>query len=206
VELVVGDPAYGSDAFKNKIDTTLHGASFSRILVMHLIASLYLEGLLCEGRNAADCLIYPGHSMLSTPPPVIEAALVGMQFVRTKFPKIAPVRWSDAVHSSRSRIEGHREKVHFSNQPSTVWVPPVYKVEGKRIFVLDDFTTDGYSLEAARNLLLAAGADRVSLIAFGKYPRPYTVAVPDPTGVLKPRSQRSYSDADFDLRPAGNAP
>ena len=186
-------------ALKDKRDTHLYGASFSRILVMHLVASMYLEGLLCEGRNKADCVIYPGHSTISQPPPVIEAALVGLKFVRTNFPKNALVRWSDAVHSSKSRIERQHHRVLFANQPSSVYVPASYKVTGKRVFVLDDFTTDGFSLEAARNLLLESGAERVTALAFGKYPKRHTIAVPDPRNALKPHEQRRYTDDDFNL-------
>jgi len=115
------------------------------------------------------------------------------------FPKTGLVRWSDAVHSSRSRIERNWAKVRFSNQPSTIYVPAGYKVAGKRVFVLDDFTTDGYSLEAARNMLFAAGAESVTSVAFGKYPKGQTIAVPKPADVLEPRKQRAYSEDDFDL-------
>jgi hypothetical protein len=184
-------------ALKEKRDSVSKGVSFSKVLVMHLIASLYLEGFLCEGRDKADCIIYPGHSTISQPAPLIAAALVGLQFVRMNFPENGLVRWSDAVHSSRSRMDGKWEQVRFANQPSTIYVPAGYKIAGKRIFALDDFTTDGFSLEAARNVLLAAGAASVTSLAFGKYPKAQTIAIPKPANVLEAHKQRAYSDASF---------
>ena len=47
------------------------------------------------------------------------------------------------------------------------------KVEGKTVCVIDDFLNHGYSFEAARNILKAAGAKQIILLALGFYQNDY---------------------------------
>jgi hypoxanthine phosphoribosyltransferase len=49
------------------------------------------------------------------------------------------------------------------------------RIVGKRILVLDDFTTSGNSLETARVMLLKGGAASVVGLAFAKYRSTYSV-------------------------------
>jgi hypothetical protein len=181
---------------KDRQDTMMGNVSLSRALVLHLIASAYLEGLLTRDRKKVAWQMYPGHSTLSQPPPVIAAALEGVKFVRAGTEKDALVRWSDAIHSSGSRINHQHHLVQYVNQPSTTYIPKGIKTEEKQFFVLDDFTTDGFSLENARNMLLGDGARAVTMLAFGKYRSPQTVVVPA-GAAFKPREQRQYAAADF---------
>lgn len=45
------------------------------------------------------------------------------------------------------------------------------RIKGKIVCVLDDYLTNGISFESARNLLLKAGAQKVILLALGRYKR-----------------------------------
>jgi hypothetical protein len=47
------------------------------------------------------------------------------------------------------------------------------RIQGKCVVVMDDFTTQGYSGECARQLLLQAGAGEVVCINVSKYGRDY---------------------------------
>ncbi|MCO7124765.1 phosphoribosyltransferase [Sporolactobacillus shoreicorticis] len=47
----------------------------------------------------------------------------------------------------------------------------LYRVKGKVVCVLDDYITNGISFETARNLLIKAGAQKVILVALGRYKR-----------------------------------
>lgn len=182
---------------KDREDVMLDQVSLSRALVLHLIASAYLEGLMTRDRKQVSWQMYPGHSTLSQPPPIIASALDGVKFVRAATGRDALMRWSEAVHSSGSRIRGEQHLVQFVNQPSTMYIPRGVRVDDRRFFVLDDFTTDGFSLENARNMLLVDGAQDVTMLAFGKYRKAQTVVVPVGTK-FKPREQRQYAAADFD--------
>jgi len=50
----------------------------------------------------------------------------------------------------------------------------------RQVLVFDDFTTNAYGFEAARNFLLNAGASSVINIAVGKYGKFYDVLYPKP--------------------------
>ncbi|WP_223268701.1 phosphoribosyltransferase [Bacillus toyonensis] len=47
------------------------------------------------------------------------------------------------------------------------------KIKGKVICIIDDYITNGYSAEAAKHLLFAAGAKEVIFLSFGKFGRKY---------------------------------
>lgn len=58
---------------------------------------------------------------------------------------------------------------------STIYLNPAFreKVSGATVCVMDDILNHGHSFEAARNLLKAAGAKKVILLALGVYPSDY---------------------------------
>jgi hypothetical protein len=75
-----------------------------------------------------------------------------------------------AVGKSRETLETRLSegcKKHFDS----IVLNPFYsrRVKGKVVCVIDDYTTNGISFEAARNLLFNAGASKVILIALGTY-------------------------------------
>lgn len=47
------------------------------------------------------------------------------------------------------------------------------EIKGKVICIIDDYITNGYSAEAAKHLLFAAGAKEVIFLSFGKFGRKY---------------------------------
>ncbi|MDO5708429.1 MAG: phosphoribosyltransferase [Andreesenia angusta] len=57
----------------------------------------------------------------------------------------------------------------------TICLNPAFKdhIEGSTICVIDDFLNHGFSFEAARNLLKAAGAKQIILLALGTYTNDY---------------------------------
>ncbi len=75
----------------------------------------------------------------------------------------------------------------------TLHLNPAFKnrIEGATICVIDDFQNHGFSFEAARNLLKAAGAKQVILLALGVYQNDYIYEDFELTGDL-------YSD-DFKI-------
>ncbi len=201
-----GSPALRSavlQTLKDRNDANVAGASLSAFLMMHMIASLYLEGFLSIDRKEVLWQIYPGHSPASQPPPLIQAAIEGFRLFRSKAAVkelYGLTRWREALQSHVARQSAaDRSKVRFQNQISSVYLAEGTRVEGKRIFVIDDFCTEGYSLEAARNLYFAAGARSVNLFAFGKYGDRYVEVVPELGTAIEPYKQKAYKDGQFDF-------
>ena len=58
------------------------------------------------------------------------------------------------------------------------------KLKGKCVCIIDDYITKGYSAEAAKNLLMKAGASKVIFIGFGKFGKKYHVVDYKLTGDL----------------------
>jgi len=58
------------------------------------------------------------------------------------------------------------------------------KIKNQCVCIIDDYITNGYSAEAARNLLIKAGAKRVIFISFGKFGKKYHVTKYQLTGDL----------------------
>ena len=83
-----------------------------------------------------------------------------------------------SIDSGEARTRGI--SVDFYNQSNTVHVNERYlnRIQNKFIVLIDDFTTEGYSCECARLLLLEAGAAAVLGINVGKYGSRYRVIAP----------------------------
>lgn len=84
------------------------------------------------------------------------------------------IRHTPAKKSSyMNKVEKDREgsKRHLD----TMQLNPEYrgKLEGKKIVILDDYTTNGYSFESARNLLLNEGVREIIFIAIGSFQNQY---------------------------------
>lgn len=79
------------------------------------------------------------------------------------------------THVNKSHHTPHETRLshgcvkHFDS----IILNPYYlkRVKGKAVCVIDDYITNGISFEAARNLLLEAGASKVILVALGRYKR-----------------------------------
>ncbi|PGQ83977.1 phosphoribosyl transferase [Bacillus anthracis] len=76
-----------------------------------------------------------------------------------------------AKHSSGSSRLTNKSDKDFE----TLIVNPtlIDKIKGKVICIIDDYITNGYSAEAAKHLLFAAGAKEVIFLSFGKFGKRY---------------------------------
>uniref|UniRef100_E6QWP7 Uncharacterized protein n=1 Tax=mine drainage metagenome TaxID=410659 RepID=E6QWP7_9ZZZZ len=185
---------------KERQDVRVNGVSMPMFLLTHMLTSAYLDGLLTSGRDQVLWQIYPGHSPASTPPPLIQASFQHMNLFRSKASvkgRYGLNRMIDAKQSHTERIADNRQAVKFINQMNSVALIPGTNVRGKRVYVIDDFTTEGYSLEAARQFFYAAGARSVHLFSFGKYGSRYHVEVPSDGVAVSPYNLTTYREADF---------
>ncbi|MCM2983834.1 phosphoribosyl transferase [Niallia circulans] len=68
-----------------------------------------------------------------------------------------------------------RLKTKSNSDFETLIVNPALKnnLKGKVICIIDDYITNGYSAEAAKHLLFAAGAKEVIFLSFGKFGKKY---------------------------------
>ena len=91
-----------------------------------------------------------------------------------------------------------REKKHHSSTTTrrqdkcqsdfdTLIVNPglVDKIRGKEVCIIDDYITKGYSAEATKHLLLAAGASKVIFLSLGKFGSEYFTTEYEIEGDLK---------------------
>jgi predicted amidophosphoribosyltransferase len=138
--------------------------------LLHLISSLYLSGLY---KDVDYWATYPSHSEGTSKNPFMSWLFdrVTKEF-RTKYIDLF-IRHRESIDSGTSRRD--RRKVDFGNQLSTVILNSEFrsKIRGKRILVIDDFITEGYSLECARNLLFQAQVKNIIGMAIGKYGQKY---------------------------------
>lgn len=140
----------------------------------HLIASIYLSGIYKEIDFWAT---YPPHVVGGSLNPVMEEYLkvVSKEF-KDKYVDLF-IRHKESVDSGASRKLGI--PINFENQIGTVHLNSNFshKLENKNVLVLDDFITQGYSSECARNILYKAGALDVICIGIGKYGKRYNQVV-----------------------------
>lgn len=84
------------------------------------------------------------------------------------------IRQSKSVERHKQDNE-YREKDWCDSQLGSIILNPYYKykIEGKNVCIIDDFTRYGSSCETARILLEEAGADKIIFIALGKFGNDY---------------------------------
>ena len=153
-------------------------ASFWR---QYLYSTLYLSGLCAEFDFAAP---YPGHSD-EWEEAVTHADMVTLtKYFRKSYLPDLIVRHTTATKSQTARLQqraiDHRnqlETIHLTRKPlrgdsdKRYGGSPLRR--GKRVLVLDDICTEGYSLDSARCFIEQTGAKAV-LVAWLKTPnRPY---------------------------------
>lgn len=185
---------------KERTDSEYRGFSLSKFLMLHLLASAFLDGFLSLDRNQVYWQIYPGHSPKSDPPPVVAAILRGLTLFRSKMASLR--RHKIATRSHTSRVAGDTVGINLANQLRTLVLGKTPTVHGRRVFVLDDFTTEGYSHEAARAFFYAAGATDVFSLAVGNYGSRYRIQTPRTKNALKfnPYSANQLNDDDFSVK------
>jgi hypothetical protein len=187
------------NTLKGRERIEIYGASFSLFLLTHMLSSAYLDGLLTSDRDQVLWQIYPGHAPSSKPPPIIQDSIEHLKLFRGRAggSEYGLTRYTEATQSHAARIASRRSAVRFSNQMNSIILQRGTKVKGKRIYVIDDFTTEGYSLEAARQIFYAAGARSVHLLAFGKYGTRYHVEAPFDAQLVEPFQRKTYGDDQF---------
>lgn len=91
--------------------------------------------------------------------------LTGKQMNKPMFIRHTPTNKSHHTSHETRLITGCTK--HFDS----IILNPYYssRVRGKTVCVIDDYITNGTSFESARNLLLKAGAEKVILLALGRY-------------------------------------
>lgn len=138
--------------------------------LLHLVSSVYLSGLYREVDYWAT---YPSHNEGNSLNPLMSWIFdrVTKEF-RKKYIDLF-YRHKESIDSGTSRRNGI--SVNFTNQISTVVLNQEYrrKIRRKKILVVDDFITEGYSLECARNLLYQANVSDVIGLSIGKYGNRY---------------------------------
>lgn len=147
-----------------------NNVSVSTLLLHYLVSQCYMSGLVTE----IDWVgVYPGHLTNSTSPELEAFSDVVRHTFNKSYKPNLLVRHTDAPESKR---QGSARNI--IDQLNTIHVNPDYrdKIQGKRILILDDFTTAGFSFETARQMLLRAGAQKITCLAIGKYRATQTVS------------------------------
>lgn len=180
---------------KHDRDSNVGPLKLGNFFMLHLLASIYLSGLY---EKADWWITYPG-SDGGTNAAMNEFFDIAAKLFRDKFKPRLLVRHSTAVDSGEARTAGG--SVNFMNQVSTVCLNDdpdvVEQIRGKSIVLIDDFITDGYSSEWARNLLLEAGAANVATVAIGKYGYNFYCESPRPGLTWRPFEPSKLRASDF---------
>lgn len=81
----------------------------------------------------------------------------------------------ESMRAKHSSAAASRLINKSDNDFDTLIVNPtlIEKIKGKVICIIDDYITNGYSAEAAKHVLLAAGAKEVIFLSFGKFGKKY---------------------------------
>lgn len=152
---------------KDRLDFPLGPFMFGDAVALHLLGSIYGAGLTQETNTWT---VYPGSRRDSgTNPSLAPFVANAARLFHSSYVDDLLLRHTDALDSGQTRAGGGQ--VGFGNQINTVHLNLAHRgrIQGRRIVVVDDFETDGNSLECARNLLLQAGAASVTCVSIGKY-------------------------------------
>ena len=162
-------------------------------MMYHLIGSIYGAGIHI---SADTWTVYPGSSGGPNEPmgPFVK---LGARLFRDQYVGDLLTRHTKSIDSGQAH--DNKISVDFGNQINTVHVNPsqLARVRGKSVVVVDDFVTQGYSLECARNLLFESGAEDVTCVNIGKYGRRYNVITPVPGYEWDPFIAEFHQDTSF---------
>lgn len=142
------------------------------VLMLFVLASAYLEGLITA--NPLIC-VYPSSRRGKVNGQLEDYLDKAAKLFHGYYRDDLLVRAADAPDTSLARWEARQRgvdaKVSISTQATTVHLGAKYrgKLSGKTVIVFDDFTTKGMSLEWARLVLDAGGAENIILLTIGKY-------------------------------------
>jgi len=153
---------------KQGIDSQVGSVTMSEFMIYLLLGSLYLDGMYSEIDTVA---IIPGHAGGHNPLMGKNLHRMARLFRDTFLPNLLH-RHTIARKSAYVRYAG--ESPTFRDQVLTMCLDCDPKdrgkmIEGKIILVTDDFVTQGFSTEWARNLLYNAGAKEVISVTIGAF-------------------------------------
>ena len=172
------------------------------LLGFHVLSSLNNEGLI-NPLSYFTC--YPSSKRGKENYVLREVIEVISKLLHGYYKSDLLVRAEDAPNTSDERREakqkGREPNISFTTQTNTVHVNPSYrgKLVDRTIFVFDDFTTSGMSLDWARNLLLSAGAAKAVLVTIGKFRNTHEVYTPVTPSLINPFEQKKYAETDFKM-------
>lgn len=184
---------------KARTIATMHARD---LLAFHALANLYADGLIDSGTRVA---VYPKSTPGAKSDLFVKFWEVAAKFFHGWLKDEVLVRSAKAPDTSKLRGEKRHGEVTFLVQANSVNVSPGIEnhVRDRNVIVFDDFSTTGMSLDWARNLLVAAGAKRVVLVAMGKFGRTNTAHhchIPGKANVV-PYCRTTYQDGGFQVRP-----
>jgi hypoxanthine phosphoribosyltransferase len=197
------------DVFHKNRKVRVGERSARNLLMLHLLSSVYLEGLIVPGTRFA---VWPSSRPGMISPSLNDYLETAARLLGGYFRRDLLTRAKRATDMSAERYyafkEGRDPNESFTNQTNTAHVNPSYRnlirTKNRNVLVFDDFTTTGMSLEWARNLLYAGGADRVVLLTIGKYVRKnsptYSVYEPQAPDLIRPYELDAYAESDFTER------
>ena len=161
---------------KEKKDPKVGRFSLRGFVMLHLLGSIYGSGLY---RKADTWTTSPG-SKGGTNDVLGRILFYASRLFRKQYAEDLFVRHKLAIDSGEARTRGEGHLVNFPNQSNTVCLNGERRdrIEGKTVLVVDDFETQGYSMECARNLLMQAGAADVLCVSVSKYQKPRQVITP----------------------------
>lgn len=147
----------------SRVSIGSYDADLGQIIFQYLVSSCYQSGLM----QRIDCVtVYPGHEAGSHSPILDEfSSILGTLFHRNYIEDLI-LRHTTAP---KSQYQGANRSI--INQLNTIHINPKYRrrIQDKRILVLDDYTTAGFSLETARQMLVRGGASDVTCLAIAKF-------------------------------------
>ena len=141
--------------------------------LMLLISKLYFSGIYLE----LDAIVsFPGHRVGFGSDVMNEALDIFGKCFRISYLHDAIIRHTQSLKSQNARNSGQSDKLNIYNHLNTLVLNPKprtltnkreiksnYKYKGKNFLLMDDIATAGYSFDAARLLLKAAGANVVCM-------------------------------------------
>ncbi len=154
------------DVFKRNQQWRVGQMTLRDFVMLHLVASLYAEGLVTE---ANWWTTYPGSTGQVND--VMGTFLdVAAKLFRKKYNEDLIVRHQPAM-KSKPAYERGQIRGAFQNQLDTVHLNPNsrHNISNSCVLILDNFITRAVTVEAGRNLLLAGGASDVVSAGIGKY-------------------------------------
>ncbi len=180
----------------NNTSFTVGGMHVHHLLLLHTMSNLYLEGIMSSSTYFCK---YPSHDPNNVNPILSDFFRFAVAvFKQSYYREDWLVRHTRAPDTSMLRHE--RGQASITHQANTVVLAAKSKRSLKKsptVIVIDDFTTEGFSFEWARNLLYSAGAGRVVLVALGKYRRSHKVHVPSVS--VDPFKPGKYEADDFSM-------